>query len=210
MDVFTEPTPVTPFPPLEADAFQRPSRESALTKRQEVLALARAKAKLRFLNAYEQCPEIAPACAKAKVGRRTIFTWKAEDEDFAAAMRECEVAQVEWARAELQRRAMEGVDTPVTVAGKREVVKKYSDALLLAHVKALDPQRYDRASTERGHTFINAPTTTNIQLERLSDDDLEALSRILGKAGPAGVIDVSRNSLENMALVHRLEPGDGG
>ena len=40
------------------------------------------------------------------------------------------------------RRAYLGVEKPVTVAGKREVIREYSDTLLIFLLKGARPQKY--------------------------------------------------------------------
>ena len=43
---------------------------------------------------------------------------------------------------EAVRRAYEGVEKPVTVAGQREFVREYSDTLLIFLLKGARPQKY--------------------------------------------------------------------
>jgi hypothetical protein len=57
------------------------------------------------------------------------------------------------------RRAYEGVERPVTVAGKRELVREYSDTLLIFLLKGLRPakyrERYD-VVVEAGDSLVQA------------------------------------------------------
>lgn len=43
---------------------------------------------------------------------------------------------------EAVRRGYEGVERPVTIAGKREIIREYSDTLLIFLLKAARPQKY--------------------------------------------------------------------
>lgn len=52
------------------------------------------------------------------------------DEEFAELWADADDMARDKIRAELRRRAIEGIDKPITVAGEREVVKEYSDRLL--------------------------------------------------------------------------------
>ena len=43
---------------------------------------------------------------------------------------------------EVIRRAVQGVEKPITVAGKREVVRQYSDVLLMFLLRSHKPEKY--------------------------------------------------------------------
>lgn len=63
--------------------------------------------------------------------------------------------------AEAWRRAVKGVDKPMTVATMREVVKEYSDTLLIFLLKGSKPTKFrDNSFVEhQGHVEVNHKTT---------------------------------------------------
>ncbi len=92
-----------------------------------------------FLEALRVKHFVTQACDLAGVGRSAVYEWRESDPDFAKAMDEVKERMIDMARAEAFRRAHDGVDEPVTVAGGREVVKRYSDGLLAKILQAHDP-----------------------------------------------------------------------
>ena len=74
--------------------------------------------------------------------------------------------------AELHRRAVEGVDEDVWYRGEKVgTTKKYSDNLLLARMKALDPERY-------GTTHQKVERTTE-EIKTISFEDMSSKQREL-------------------------------
>ena len=77
----------------------------------------------------------------------------------------------EWGKAKHQggdaledeaiRRAVHGVDTPMTIAGKREIVKKFSDTLLIFLLKAHDPARFSENVHVKGD-YTHTITTSEL------------------------------------------------
>jgi hypothetical protein len=112
-------------------------------------ARARGAAKLRdsapdwapaFLAAFRQTGMITAACAVAGVGRSTAYRRRHADEGFALALSDAEEEVTERIEREAFRRAVEGVERPVSIAGEREVIREYSDTLLLALLRARKPE----------------------------------------------------------------------
>jgi hypothetical protein len=64
------------------------------------------------------------------------------DPDYAAAFRDVQADFVERLEAEAYRRAVKGIDKPMTVAGKRELVKEYDTTLLIFLLKGAAPEKY--------------------------------------------------------------------
>lgn len=79
----------------------------------------------------------SPTKASGAVGidRRTAYTWKVKDAEFSEAWDDAVEAGNDGLEDEARRRAVDGIDKPVTVAGEREVVKEYSDTLLTLMLK---------------------------------------------------------------------------
>jgi hypothetical protein len=79
-----------------------------------------------FLAALRDTGMVSAACEAAGVGRQTVYDRRQRDEQFAVAWASEIEGAVAVAAAEAWRRAVAGVERPVTVAGKREVVREYT------------------------------------------------------------------------------------
>jgi hypothetical protein len=81
---------------------------------------------------------------------------------------------------EAVRRAYEGVERPVTVAGKRELVREYSDTLLIFLLKGLRPakyrERYDVA-VEAGDSLVQAIARGRARALALSAGPMRGVER---------------------------------
>lgn len=79
----------------------------------------------------------SPTKAAGAVGvdRRTAYRWKENDAEFAVMWDDAVEAGNDGLEDEARRRAVDGIDKPVTIAGEREVVKEYSDTLLTLMLK---------------------------------------------------------------------------
>jgi hypothetical protein len=99
-----------------------------------------------FLDAYSVTCTISRAAALAGVARRTHYNWLASDEKYKTAFGKLREQAAQLLEDEAVRRANEGVERPVTIAGKREMVREYSDVLLIILLKALRPEKYRERS----------------------------------------------------------------
>ena len=84
--------------------------------------------KEKFLRLVEDLGNITLAAQGAGVGRRTVYGWRAKDPDFASRWDAALEIGGEALEDEARRRAMES-----------------SDTLLIFMLKALKPERYNRA-----------------------------------------------------------------
>jgi hypothetical protein len=111
------------------------------------------RAKEIFLTALAECGNVTYAASRAGIPRRTVYALRKKDEEFAKAWRESADIGVRILEDEACRRAMEGVETPVFYQGKEVgVVRKYSDTLLMALLKAHRPEKYaDKYRIEQDH-----------------------------------------------------------
>ena len=95
----------------------------------------------------------------AGIDRGTHYDWLRKDPEYRAQFEAAQVQAADRLEDEAVRRAYEGVERPVTVAGKRELVRKYSDTLLIFLLKGLRPakyrERYDVA-VEAGDSLVQA------------------------------------------------------
>jgi hypothetical protein len=95
----------------------------------------------------------------AGIDRGTHYDWLKADPGYKAAFEAVQDQAAQSLEDEAVRRAYEGVERPVTVAGKRELVREYSDTLLIFLLKGLRPakyrERYDVA-VEAGESLVQA------------------------------------------------------
>ena len=71
---------------------------------------ARKRRKARFLKELKECGTIDGAAAKCNIGRRTIYNWKAEDEEFTGAVEEAIARAYGDLRASMMSRAKKRSD----------------------------------------------------------------------------------------------------
>lgn len=72
-----------------------------------------------------------------------VYKLAERDPEFKAAWEETLEEHVELLEAEADRRAVEGVDHPITYQGKiTATYKEFSDVLLMLRLKALAPEKY--------------------------------------------------------------------
>ncbi len=84
--------------------------------------------------------------------RWTHYEWMKTDPEYVDDFRRAHELAIQAAEDELYRRAVEGVDTPKTVAGQAVTVREFSDPLLMFYLKSHKREVYgDR------HTLENPP-----------------------------------------------------
>lgn len=102
-----------------------------------------ARNQTKFLAKLAMCGRVTVAAAWASVDRSALYRERRANPEFAQAWD----AAIEEADGVIEdeaiRRAVEGIDKPVTVAGQREVVKVYSDTLLMFILKGHNPKWRD-------------------------------------------------------------------
>jgi hypothetical protein len=132
----------------DRDRSRRGRRETPATRKR---ARVRAAAKTRkaapdwaavFLDAFRAQGMVTAACAAAGVSRATVYRRRVRDEDFAVAWADAELDVLAMLEDEAVRRALHGVERPVTVAGERELVRTYSDHLLALLLRTRAPERH--------------------------------------------------------------------
>lgn len=121
----------------------------------------------RFFQALENGHPVRAACAAAGYGRSSVYEWRQSDDAFAARWLRAIAIAVDLLEEEADRRGRDGTDEPVFFRGATVGAKRrYSDALLLARLKALRPESYrDGAAYAQPQQvtivvrdFINEPT----------------------------------------------------
>lgn len=96
-----------------------------------------------FFQALATGKTVSDACRKAGYARRSVYEWKADDEEFATRWREAEERALELMEKEADRRALKGVLKPIFQGGEKVgQVRVYSDTLLIFRLKAIAPEKY--------------------------------------------------------------------
>jgi hypothetical protein len=106
----------------------------------------------RFLKSLADTGNVTAAVAVAGTSRTRVYELRRADLVFAAAWDEAEEIAADALEAEARRRAVEGVQEPLVSAGRliRDddgqpiAVRRYSDNLLLALLKAHRPPRREK------------------------------------------------------------------
>lgn len=101
-----------------------------------------ARLKEQFCAALRNIGVMRYACLQVNVGKSTVARWRAADPAFEAQVLAALDDAVEAMEQEAFRRAVLGVEKPVTVAGDREVIREHSDTLLIFLLKANRPEKY--------------------------------------------------------------------
>jgi hypothetical protein len=113
--------------------------------------------KRHFLEVLAASGNVSMAIAAAKISRRIVYDLRNNDETFARAWSDAEDIAADRLETEAWRRAVDGVEEPVISLGKVVqtedgtplVIRRYSDNLLLALLRAHRPEKYrDRSSVE--------------------------------------------------------------
>ena len=127
--------------------------------------------KKAFLVAYRDTGNIRLACAASNVGRSTVYKWQEHDAEFSAAFGVAQVEAVEALEAEAYRRAVEGVEEPVTAAGRGIVgyTKKYSDTLLIFLMKGAAPHKYRDRLEHTGKDGAAIETNGAVEVRYVND-----------------------------------------
>lgn len=125
-----------------------------------------------FFMALENGHPVRVACKMARYAQRCVYRWRAQDTEFAARWAVAMQMAGDLLEEEADRRGRDGFDVPVFRHGRTcGTVRKYSDGLLLARLKAIRPAMY----REKG----SAATPKQPQLVVARDYALEALARRL-------------------------------
>jgi hypothetical protein len=104
----------------------------------------------RFFTALENGHGVVAAAEAAGYERRTVYRWKKDNPDFATRWSAALEMALDLLEEEADRRGREGWDEPVFFHGAQVGSKhKYSDALLLARLKAVRPELYNSEHVKR-------------------------------------------------------------
>jgi hypothetical protein len=96
-----------------------------------------------FFTALENGHSTNAACEAAGYARRSVYRWRERDPAFAQGWLRALGIAADLLEDEADRRGRDGFDEPVFYQGEQCGAKRrYSDALLLARLKALRPAQY--------------------------------------------------------------------
>jgi hypothetical protein len=107
-----------------------------------------------FLRALAETGNVSAAVEIAGTSRSRVYELRKSDPSFALAWEEAEETAADALEAEARRRAIEGTQEPLVSAGRivRDddgqpiAIRRYSDNLLLALIKAHRPPRRERSA----------------------------------------------------------------
>ena len=136
-------------------------------------AARRPRRKRAFLHALTDTVNVARACRKAGIPRRTVYHWRDADPHFAREWDDALEDGIDLLEAELHRRAFEGVEKPVWHKGEQVgTTRHYSDALAMFLLKAHRPERYrDNYRPPEADRFPLADAAAEqARSERVEDD----------------------------------------
>lgn len=136
-----------------------------------------AKAKLAFIRLFAVTGNVLRSCQAAKIGRRTVYDWLAEDEAFKALYDIAHDEALDALEEEARRRAVDGVLEPVYQGGaKVGSIRKYSDTLLITLLKGKRPETFRERFEHTGkdgapieHSIKHAKTSLLDKLQLLAD-----------------------------------------
>lgn len=153
-----------------------PLRTHKRRQGQRLTKQERAIAQETFLKSFSLTANIRAACVKANIDRATVYAWQEHDLPFSILFKQAELDANDMIRAELFRRAVQGVEKPVVsvgrmvyeetpmldskgkpmldskgkpimLRGKPLMVREYSDNLLSLLAKARMPEFRDKSVT---------------------------------------------------------------
>lgn len=143
-----------------------------------------------FLRQFAYLGNMMASCRTANIDRKTIYEWLEKDETFSLKYRQAELDAADVIRAEMFRRAIQGVEEPVVSQGKvvRDdqgkplMVRKYSDQLLTTLAKSRMPE-----FRERTHVEMSGQMTVQNDHSFSDDPEAAALARsLLFRLGTSG------------------------
>ena len=132
----------------------------------------------KFLAVLRETGNVQYSCTAATLDRTSAYWIRKRNPEFKAkwdqALEEGEEIRLALAEQELRRRAIDGVDEPKFHLGRVcGHIRKYSDLLLIFHLKALNPQKYaehvKQLTPETDHTKL-----TDAEIDRLAEERRKA------------------------------------
>ena len=138
-----------------------------------------------FLKSLAAGLSVTGSCARAGIPKRTMYDWRAADEEFKAAWDEALDSGSDILEDEAFRRAHDGVEEPVVAQGKVIfTVRKYSDTLMVTLLKARRPEKF----RERLEQKLTGDKENPVAIEDVSARELIAsrVARLAARVRPGG------------------------
>lgn len=103
-----------------------------------------------FLEQLASEPNVSKACRAAGISATAVYSRRSHDVDFRRQWDEALMVGVDRIEEELHRRAVLGVDEPLSFQGRLtgDKVRKFSDPLLALYVKRWKPEYRDRSTVD--------------------------------------------------------------
>ena len=100
-------------------------------------------ARARFLEVLRARANVSEAAVSANIARTTAYAWRETDPEFASEWDDALEAAADALEAEAWRRAVHGIQRPLTWRGAvTGTVTEYSDRLLECLLRAHRPEKY--------------------------------------------------------------------
>jgi hypothetical protein len=153
-----------------------PQRTLRRRRGQHMTSSERQAAQEVFLQTFSMTANVRAACMKAGIDRSMVYRWQEHDTEFGLKFRQASEDANDVIRAELFRRAIQGVEKPVVSMGKAVYVETedgrkrplmervYSDNLLSLLAKARMPEFRERQRVE-----MSGPDGEPIQMQQQMD-----------------------------------------
>jgi hypothetical protein len=124
------------------------------------------RARETFLEVLRDTCNVSEAARAAGMSRRSAYDWRDADQAFAADWADAEQEAADKLEREAWRRAVDGVDKPVTFQGRiTATYKEYSDRMLEILLKGHRPEKFaDRVKAEHSGTVNIQITPDDAQL----------------------------------------------
>ncbi len=144
-----------------------------------------------FLNAYTETATLTRAEALSGVSRKSHDRWRKTDAEYAKCFEFAQECACDMIEDEVRRRAVHGWDQPIYYRGRKVgTIRRYSDNLLLALLRAFKPDRYcpgaqelrgrmiiERELAEQNRTMIDRAAGPTCQLAPQRQAELDELER---------------------------------
>ena len=117
----------------------------------------------------------------------SLMSWLEGDPDYRKQFEQSRKRIVQLLEDEALRRAVEGVEKPISVNGETKIIREYSDTLLIFLLKGAAPEKY----RERYEHAISGPNGDPIQVEHRAYDIFRG--RILSASARLGARQDSDN-----------------
>lgn len=179
------------------------------TSRRALSPADRANAQTVFLREFAKRGIVSDAAAAARVTRKTVYNWRANDAEFGARFQEASEVSNDAIRKEIWRRAITGYEEEHIVGGRMIRVKRFSDQMLrLLAISRMRSEFADRVDVTSNGQSLNFGERISIALadpdtQQLADDLLVRL------AGPITVSVARREEAQDYVdAVEDEEYGD--